>query len=364
MKSTPIKLHLTREQVKPFAMDEYKSVTENDLAMLGFTADAAHAGVKMAMDAAPNLVAGGATTPNVAQFFQYWLPNAIKVLTEKRNADAVLGRTIVGDWDIEEVVQKVMEHIGQVQPYGDHTDVPLVSYNPSFERRQNVRFELGMMSGKLEDARASRMMIAPEQEKRAAIATAFAIGLNEVAFNGFNSYSSSSNTMGCATYGILNDANLGAYDATVNKTFATSTFAEMTSEINTWLSALRIKSGNNFNPYADKFQLSIAPTAFDAMMTTMNSLGTKTVAQWFTETYKGGSLLCVNEYADANGSSDVAYIIVDSLGGEPVVRQMVTAEMRLIGIEPKLKGTLEGYTASTAGTLVAQPLGVYRATGV
>jgi hypothetical protein len=43
---------------------------------------------------------------------------------------------------------------------------------------------------------------------------------------------------------------------------------------------------------------------------------------------------------------------------------MVTAEMRLIGVEPQLKGTLEGYTSSTAGTMFVQPLGCYRVTGV
>ena len=47
-----------------------------------------------------------------------------------------------------------------------------------------------------------------------------------------------------------------------------------------------------------------------------------------------------------------------------MVRQSVTAEMRLLGVEPKLKGTLEGYTSGTAGTIVTQGLGIVRATGV
>jgi hypothetical protein len=38
--------------------------------------------------------------------------------------------------------------------------------------------------------------------------------------------------------------------------------------------------------------------------------------------------------------------------------------MRLLGVEPKLKGTLEGYTSGTAGTIVTQGLGIVRATGV
>ena len=50
--------------------------------------------------------------------------------------------------------------------------------------------------------------------------------------------------------------------------------------------------------------------------------------------------------------------------GKPVVRQAITAEMRLLGVEPKLKGTLEGYTNGTAGVIVTQGLGIVRATGV
>lgn len=366
MKATEIKLHMTREQVKPFALDEYKEATSDDLSLLGVSADFNHAGVKMAMDAAPDIVVGGANEGNLIQFFQYWFPTAIRVITAKRNADAVFGRDIVGSWEIEEVIQKTMEHTGQVSLYGDFTDVPLVSYNPTFEKRQNVRFELGMQSGLLQDARAARMQISPDEEKRTAIATAFAVNQNEVAFNGFN-------TTSIPCYGGLNDPNLLAYTAAAY-TFAqagggdsyggSDKFLAIVALINTWIAAWRAQTGNNFDPYADKFQLSIAPTAYDYMVTTMNSLGTKSVMQWFTETYKGATVKPINEFTAANGGADVAYFILDSLAGQPVVRQLVTAEMRLIGVEPKLKGTLEGYTSSTAGTMFVQPLGCFRVSGV
>lgn len=371
MKTTKIHLHLSREQVKPLALDEYKDVTHEDLAKLGVTADFNHAGVKMAMDAAPDLVMGSANIGNLVQFFQYWFPTAIKVITAKRNADSVFGRDIVGSWELDEVVQKYLEATGQVSLYGDYTDVPLVSYNPTFEKRQNVRFELGMQSGLLQDAKAARMQISPDEEKRTAIATAFAVNQNEVAFLGYN-------TTDIPCYGGLNDPNLcgfnastgvttpNAYDITEDSTFsnASRTFLTIVASINTWMTTLQAKSGYNFDPYNDKLQLSIAPTAYNAMVTTMNQLGTKSVMSWFMETYKGATVKPINEFKAANGAADVAYIIADTLGGQPVVRQLVTAEMRLIGVEPKLKGTLEGYTSSTAGTMFVQPLGCLRVTGV
>ena len=83
-----------------------------------------------------------------------------------------------GAWEDDEVVVTTLERTGQIRPYSDVSDVPLVSYNPAFERRQNVRFELGMQSGKLADLRASRMRINPDSEKRAALEKFFNANAN------------------------------------------------------------------------------------------------------------------------------------------------------------------------------------------
>ena len=364
MKASQIHLHLSSAQVKAITSAAMDGMTHTDLALLGVTADVEHDGVKMAMDAAPAPITA-ATIGNLVQFFQYWMPEAIEIITAKRNADALFNRTIAGNWEDEEVVCRTMEKVGQVRPYSDVSDVPLVSYNPSFEKRTNVRFELGMQSGKLSDLRAAKMMINPDTEKRAAIAQAFAINQNLVAFNGFNAYDSVNNASGIACYGGLNDPNLMPYVTEAEaKTFALCTFDEMVARINLWMTELVNQTKQNANPFVDGITMGIAPTAYNAMVTTMNSLGTLSVLEWFKKTYKNAEVLPVNELAGANGSDDVCYIIMHALNGKPVVRQMVTAEMRLLGVEPKLKGTLEGYTSGTAGTFVTQGLGIVRATGV
>lgn len=355
---------MTPAQVKSLGAAAMDGMTGEDLAMLGISADTEHDGLAMACDAAPVPI----TTPtigNMVQFFQYWMPEAIEIITAKRNADALLGRDIMGSWEDEEVVVTTLERTGQVRPYSDVTDVPLVSYNPAFERRQNVRFELGMQSGKLADLRASRMRINPDSEKRAAIAQAFAINQNEIAFYGFNSLDASTNPGGGLTYGAFNDPNLLPYVTEADaKTFANCTFLEMVARINLWMTTLVTQTKQHANPFTDRMRMGIAPAAYVAMANTMNQLGTKSVLTWFKETYVNCEVLPVNEMTAANGGDNVCYIIMESLNGKPVVRQSVTAEMRLLGIEPKLKGTLEGYTSGTAGTIVTQGLGVIRATGV
>ena len=363
MKLTKIHLHMAPSQVKALTSSAMDGMTGSDLGKLGLTADLDHDGVVMVFDAAPIPV----TTPtigNLVQFFQYWMPEAIEVITAKRNADALLGRDVMGAWEDEEVVVTTLERTGQVRPYSDVSDVPLVSYNPSFEKRQNVRFELGMQSGKLADIRAARMRINPDSEKRAALAQAFAINQNEIAFYGFNALTTT-NTDGGLTYGAFNDPNLMPYVTESSaKVFASCSFDEMVARINLWMTELVNQTKQHANPFVDTLTVGIAPTAYNAMATVMNQLGTKSVLAWFTETYKNATILPINEFTGANGDDDVCYIIMQTLNGKPVVRQAVTAEMRLLGVEPKLKGTLEGYTSGTAGTIVTQGLGIVRATGV
>lgn len=364
MKLSKIHLSMTPAQVKSLTRAAMDGMTGEDLARLGLTADLEHDGVAMVFDAAP-LPITSPTIGNLVQFFQYWMPEAIEIITAKRNADALFGRDIMGSWEDDEVVVTTLERTGQPRPYSDVSDVPLVSYNPAFERRQNVRFELGMQSGKLADMRASRMRINPDSEKRAALAQAFAINQNEIAFKGYNAYDSSSNPDGGLTYGGFNDPNLLAYVTEADaKTFANCTFIEMVARINLWMTTLVTQTKQHANPFVDRMRMGIAPAAYNAMATCMNQLGTQSVLAWFRETYVNCTVAPVNEMTNANGGDDVCYIIMETLNGKPVVRQAVTAEMRLLGVEPKMKGTLEGYTSSTAGVIVTQGLGVVRATGV
>ena len=101
----------------------------------------------------------------------------------------------------EEIVQGILEPIGNALPYGDYTNVPLASWNTNFVRRTVIRFEKGIKVGMLEEARASRIRISTSSEKRASAALSLEIQRNLVGFNGFNGGNN-------LTYGFLNDPSL------------------------------------------------------------------------------------------------------------------------------------------------------------
>lgn len=125
--------------------------------------------IGIGMDSALVGPAGGNPGAPV-QFLQTWLPGVVRQVTKIRNIDALVGVQTVGSWEDEEVVQTASELTGKAELYGDVTNIPLAGYNATYERRSVIRFEQGMMLGRLEDARASRANISMDVEKRAAVA--------------------------------------------------------------------------------------------------------------------------------------------------------------------------------------------------
>lgn len=358
-----IHLRMTPSQVSAVALDSIPSngamPTMDDLAKLGVFFD--EAALKSVMDAAPAAI----TTPTVAnalQFLQYFFPKAIKVVTQARVADELLGRTIAGSWADQEIVQRIMENIGQPRPYTDAANVPEASFNQNFEARTVYRMELGASANRLEIERASRMLVDAMEAKRSAAATALAIGMNDVAFNGYNDGNSH-------TYGILNDPGLGAYVTVAQNaggtstTWANKTYLEIIADIRTAVAALRTQSGSNFDPERDAFTLGVASACRDALDTT-SEYG-KSVMGYIRETYPRCRVVSVPQFNGANATANVFYVIAEELAGEPVVDQYVQAELFLVGACPTAKGgMLEDYSNATAGTFVTVPAGIVRYTGI
>jgi len=107
------------------------------------------------MDAIPDLGMTTASISTPVQFLQAWMPGHVNALFKARKIDELVGRDIVGSVEDEEVVQSTMEYTGEVNPYGDQTNMPLSSWNQNFERFTIVRFEGGIKSMWLEGARSA-----------------------------------------------------------------------------------------------------------------------------------------------------------------------------------------------------------------
>jgi len=373
---TQVHMRMRPDQVRAFDMNEAirkgKDCTVGFMHDLGITFDEADEGVAEMTKIAQGVFANdaneaqtGSTISAGVEFLRHFLPKTITVATEKRVVDDLLGRTIAGDWSDAEVVQSIMELVSNIGEYSDNGDFPLANFKPSYERRTIVRLESGLMTGKLEEMRvaAAKLRTSAYDAKRAALALGFAQTHNEIGFSGYANGDA-------RTYGILNDTNLFAYEPVANNgattpstLWADKTFEQIVKDLNTAAKKLRQQSGSNFDANTSKFTLGIASDCMD-YLNTLNSLGNKSVAQWIADTWKGCRIVSVPQYSAANGGLNVFYMIMDSLGGSPVVDQYVQATMRLLGTEKKPKGLLEDYTSATAGVLVSQPCGITRWYGI
>lgn len=370
MKQSVIKKTIDFAQVKPLAMDAADGIkpTTEFLDMLGISMDEADPHLQYIMNeglsknanfAADAAVPGqtGASPITAAQFLQYWMPKAVEVITQAKMADELFGRTVCGSWEDESVILPVVEYTGTPAVYGDDANVPLASFNQTLEDRTIIRFEEGLMTGKLEEARtaASNLKKSSHDLKRSAVAAAFAIVQNEVAFYGFNNGQNK-------TYGILNDPNLLSYVNTTTSGWNNATYNQLVKELNTLISTLRAQTGSNIDPQTEKMTLAVASSRID-FLDTANEHG-NTVWDWLSKKCKNLRVKSVPEFDGAYGGTNVAYLYLDRLNGAKVIDQLVVSTMRLLGVEIRAKGLHEDYTNALAGILVSQPLGVVRVAGI
>ncbi|MDL2313385.1 DUF2184 domain-containing protein [Desulfovibrio sp. OttesenSCG-928-C14] len=369
-------LHLKPRQVRPFSMD---GATMEDLAMLGlqFPADKLDSLMEAygnalrahSMDAAP---AAGPGTVSLAsagvpvQFLQTLLPGTVRTVTAARKIDKLIGRTIAGKWQDEEVVQIVVELLGRARPYGDYAAGPLANFKVDFERRTVVRFEQDLEVKALEEARAAEIRQNSGELKRAAVAQSLAIEHNRVGFYGYNDGE-------CRTYGYLNDPGLPNYQTVPaggsgSTKFQDKTFAEITEDFLLAASTLRTRTGEAVDPDETPCTLAIAAAAREFLNVT-NDHGVS-VKQWLKENYPNWKIDSAPELDGANGGQNVFYLHADEVpgpdesGSQKVVEQYVQAVLRLLGVERKAKGIYEAYSSATAGVMWKAPFAVVRYSGI
>lgn len=366
---TNVLMTLAPEEVKALCLDEAveagANITEAELAKFGITMDssvvnnAEYASVMHSFDADPNTV----TTPSIptpVQFAQFWLTNIIKVITRARSLDKVVPRSTVGTWETEQIVATQLERVGQPALYGDFTKAPLANWNVVLETFDNVRFEMGINVGKLEEIRASQMRLNTYQLKREAVAEAFEILLNLIGWFGYVDGN------GKKIKGLLNTVTVssGVYS---DWSDSAKTFDDITTDIINLHGEAMTKVSGHYDPEVDSTTLALGLKQYNAL-SKMNSLGTKSVRAWIKETYPKMRIVACAELDKAYGSSglsetgkgtsDLSLFIVDKIDNDVAIQQMLTSSFRQIGAQPTAKGNYEVYTCSTAGTLVRYPLAV------
>lgn len=304
------------------------------------------------------------TTP--VQFLQNWLPGFVKVITAARKADELMGITTTGSWEDEEIVQGILEPIGDATPYGDYTNVPLSSWNTNFIRRTVIRFEKGLKVGMLEEARAARIRISSSAEKRASAALSLEIQRNLVGFNGFNNGSN-------LTYGFLNDPGLPAYvtvaaSGTAGSTlWSQKTFLEIVADIRVAAAQLQTQSQDTINPESAMLTLALPTDSYQYLSVT-SDFGIS-VRDWLSKTYPLLRVVSAPQLNYANGGANVFYLYAEQVedGASDDSRtwvQVVPAKFQALGVEKQAKAYVEDYANATAGALLKRPYAVVRYSGI
>lgn len=368
------RLHLSARQVGVVPVSVAMDAAQNfgDLAALGINitqADAVRMYSQHAAWAADNGVAMDALTPTTfgptsgtpVQFLQAWMPGLVRQLTAAMKIDELTGITTMGNWHDEEIVQGSLELTGRAVPYGDYTNIPLSSWNWSYDRRTIVRFEEGLRVGKLEEARASAMNVNSTEEKRLAAARALDLQRNRIGFLGYNATIN-------RTYGFLNDPALPAY-VNVPTPWSTATFTQITADIRLMMADLRTQMQGNFDPKRQPTILALPTSVVDFLTVTSTVGADKSVQEWLDENYPNMRIIDAPELDDANGGANVAYLYPETVNdsgsdGGRVWTQIVPTKFKLLGVENQAKALVEDYTNATAGVMMKRPYAIVRRSGL
>lgn len=360
------KSYIGPRDVKPLVMAQDDVSDYAALSYLGinFTPSQIKQMAAFGMDDSQALITTASINTPV-QFLQNWLPGFVKTITAARKIDELIGITTSGSWEDEEVVQGILEPVGNAVPYGDYSNVPLSSFNTNFERRTVVRFEKGMKVGMLEEARSARIRVSTAAEKRAASALALEIERNKVGFYGYNNGAN-------RTYGFLNDPSLSAYvtvavGASTSTLWSLKTFLEITADIRAGAAALQSNSQDTINPEDVAITLALPTNTYQYLSVT-SDFGIS-VRDWISKTYPKMRVVSAPQLNLANGGANVFYMYAESVDDgasddSRVWLQVVPAKFQALGVEKQSKAYLEDYANATAGVMLKRPYAVVRYTGI
>ena len=314
-----------------------------------------------AFDSLPStLTTGSVGTP--IQFRQNWLPGFVNIVTAPRKADELMGMSISGSWEDEQIVQGEMELTGAAIVYGDLTNTPYNNWNTNFITRNVVRFEGGMRVGVLGEAAAARMRVNDADSKRKSAALSLEISRNYVGFYGYSDPTTS------LTYGFLNDPGLPSYVASPNGSWAAATFLQIQQAILTYIQAVQTNSNGVIDPLNTPMILALANSVVNYMAVT-SDFGIS-VMEWMNKAYPKIRVVAAPQLDAAHSSENVAYLYAesvmdaDSTDDGRVWAQVVPAKFRLNGVQKLAKGYEESYANATSGALCKRPYAVVRFFGI
>lgn len=287
----------------------------------------------------------------------YFDPKVIEVLTAPLRAEKIFKPEKRGDWTNPIMQFNMIEHTGQVQPYGDYAEDGDVNLNVNYPTRQSYVFQTMASWGDQQIAKYGQAKINYHQQKAIAAAKTIKIAHNTIWFYGVS---------GLQNFGILNDPDLPTPGSPIPYTPSGTPLITWQQKATDPDGALAI--------YEDIRSLYTAIVAGsdglismdDSMKLVMsNTLSTflavksrfnVSVRESLKEAFPNMTIVTTPEYSTAAG--ELVQLIVDSLEGVPTGILAYTELERSHGVVRGASSYKEKKSAGNWGSVIFRPFGI------
>lgn len=292
----------------------------------------------------------------------YFDPKIIEILTSPLRAEKIFKPEKRGDWTNPVMQFNLIEHTGEVQPYGDYAEDGDANINVNYPIRQSYTFQTMASWGDKQIAEYGKAKINYHQQKEIAAAKTIKIAHNTIWFYGVS---------GLMNYGILNDPDLPMPTAPIpagtggtlvtweQKATDPNGALYIYEDIRSLYTAIVDGSGGLIS-MDDKMKLVMSNTlsTYLAVKSSFNV----SVRESLKEAFPNLEIVTAPEYSTEAG--ELIQLVVDELEGVPTGILAYTELERSHGVVRAVSSYKEKKSAGSWGCVIFRPFGIAGMLGV
>lgn len=295
------------------------------------------------------------TAPNSAfpQELLSWIdPRIIPVFTARKNSTELFTRMQKGDWTTESAIFTVVEHVGEVAPYGDYSNAAMADINPVFPRRTQFLLQTHIRVGDREIAMAGNARIDLVAHKQQAAATVITQENNRINLYGI---------AGLPIYGLFNEPNLATPIANPNPAFDTATFLQIFNTIVKVGFKQLVAQTYGAVDENSRIVLAVAPSTRVDLGTIADYTG-RSVLEALEGYFTNLRVVSLPEL-EATGTKNM-YIIAEDIDGIESAQYGYSIDLKTFPIIQEGSSFRQKWASSNYGLIAFYPLAIQEITGV
>lgn len=293
----------------------------------------------------------------------YFDPKVIEILTTPLRAEKIFKPEKRGDWTNPIMQFNLIEHTGEVQPYGDYTEHGGVGINVNYPTRQSYTFQTMATWGDKQIAEYGKAKINYHQQKEIAAAKTIKIAHNTIWFYG---------VAGITNYGILNDPDLPTPSAPLTYTPSGTPLVTWVQKATDPDGALAIyedirllytnivTASEGLISMDDKMKLVISNNR--ATYLAVKSRFNVSVKESLKEAFPNMEIVTAPEYSTMAG--ELMQLIVEEVEGVPTGILAYTELERSHGVVRGASSYKEKKSAGSWGSIIFRPFGISGMLGI